>query len=241
MKLKLEKDEQQKDSDTACHSEISAQKSRKKLCEKMSASNLMKFKKNTASILRAGLLVTKAIKSNDSMVNDLMAGGNNPLVHKMHVQKAIRESHEKEVEEIEKRHLLGLISWEEAKIAKIEAIKRKQEIARELKWEKSQLKNVLKSEHEKSVSKSKFIVRRIHLSRLVTKRKKFDLKQLRRVDAENLKNLSKKLEQEIKEANEKEVLRKLDIIKVAKMKKEEAKTHLIRKNPHVDVNEVLNS
>lgn len=207
----------------------------------MSAVDLMKFKKNTASILRAGLLVTKAIKSNDSMVNDLMAGGNNPLVHKMHVQRAIRESHEKEVEEIEKRHLLGLISLEEAKIAKIEATKRKQEIARELKWEKSQLKNVLKSEHEKSVSKSKFIVRRIHLSRLVTKRKKFDIKQLRRVDAENLKNLSKKLEQEIKEANEREVLRKLDLIKMAKMKKEDAKNHLTRKNPHVDVNEVLNS
>jgi hypothetical protein len=236
----LKKDEQRKDSDTACHSKISAQKS-KKLCEKMSAVNLTKFKKNTASILRAGLLVTKAIKSNDSMVNDLMAGGNNPLAHKMHVQRAIRESHEKEVEEIEKRHLLGLISWEEAKIAKIEALKRKQEIARELKWEKSQLKNVIKSEHEKSVSKSKFIVRRIHLSRLVTKRRKFDVKQLRRIDAENLKNFSKKLEWEIKEANEREVLRKFEMVKEAKFKKEETKNHFTRKNPQVDMNEVLNS
>lgn len=240
MKLKLGKDEELKDSDTACHSQISAQKA-KKLCEKMSAVNLTKFKKNTASILRAGSLVTKAIKSNDSMVNDLMAGGNNPLVHKMHVQRSIRESHEKEVEEIKKRHLLGLISWEEAKIAKIEASKRKQEIAKELKWEKSQLKNVIKSEHEKSVSKSKFIVRRIHLSRLVTKRKKFDIKQVRRTDAENLKNASKKLEQEIKEAKEREVLRKLEVIKEIKLRKDETKNQFTRKHPHVDMNEVLNS
>lgn len=241
----MENDELQKETDTACRSKISTLKA-KKLCEKMSVEaattvNLTKFKKNTASILRAGLLVTKAIKSNDSMVNDLLAGGNNQFVHKLHVQRAIRESHEKEVEEIEKRHLLGLISWEEAKIAKIEALKRKQEIARELKWEKSQLKNVLKSEHEKSVSKSKFIVRRIHLSRLVTKRKKFDIKQLKRIDAENLKNLSKKFDQEVKEANEREILRKLDLIKESKLRKEEAKSQLSRKNPHIDISEVLNS
>lgn len=237
MKLKLQKDEELKDSDIASHFQISAQKS-KKLCEKMSDVNLMRSKENTTSILRAGLIVKKAIKSNDSMVNDLIAGSNNPFAHKMHVQKAIRESHEKKVEEIERRHLLGLISWEEAKFAKIEATKRKQEIVRKLKWDKSQLKNVIKSEHEKSVSKSKFIVRRIHLSRLVTKRKKFDMKHNRRVAAENLKNLSKKIEQEIKDANEKEILRKFNLVKEAK--KKYSKTHLIRKNPHDDMNEVLN-
>lgn len=237
----MEKDGQRKDTVTACRSDVSTPKG-KKLCEKMSAEaavNLTNFKKNTASILRAGSLVTKAIKSNDSMVNDLMAGGSNPLVHKMHVQRAIRESHEKEVEEIEKRHLLGLISWEEAKIAKIDATKRKQEIVGKLKWEKSQLKNAIKSEHEKSVSKSKFIVRRIHLSRLVTKRKRFDVNHTRRVEVENLKNLSKKLLREVKEAQEKEVQRKLELVKEAKNSRKETPKKS-RKNPRVDIDEVLN-
>lgn len=198
---------------------------------------VMKFKKNTASILRTGAFVTKAIKANESMVNDLMSGGSNPCHHRLHVQNAIRESHERKVEEIERRHLLGLISWEEAKVAKIEVMKAKQKAANELKWERSQLRNVIKSELEKSVSKSKAVVRKIHMGRLMSKKTKFDLNNSRKIEVENLKNFNKKLLREMEEAKAAETQRKLELVQKIKAKKENFK-NLPNEKFLLDIDEV---
>lgn len=214
----------------ACPSVAATSKSINKMENLSGKSTMMKFKKNTASILRAGAIVTKAIKVNDSMVNDLMIGGNNPLLHKLHVQKVIRGKHERDFEEIERRHLLGLISCEEAKMAKIEAVRAKQKIANELKCERNRLRNFIKSEHEKSVSKSKLIVRKIHLSRLVTKRKKFDLNYLRRINVENVKNFKEQIRREVRRVKEAENQQKLEIVRKMKAKKKSLPKKLVQMN-----------
>lgn len=196
-----------------------------------------KTKKNTASILRAGAIVSKAIKANDSMVNDLMIGGNNPFLLKLHVQKRLQETQAKEMEEIERRHLLGLISCEEAKMAKLEVMREKKKNAIELKRERSQLRNVIKTEIEKSVSKSKHIVRKIHLGRLMTRRKRFDLNSSKKINAENVKHLKRELSRERIEAREVENQRKVEIVREEKARKEICK-NLKRCCHHVDINKV---
>lgn len=220
--------------DTACPSEASTALPTMTINK---TPQVMKFKKNTASILRTGASVTKAIKVNDLIVNDLMSGGNNPSHHKLHVQKAIRESHEREVEEIERRHLLGLISWEEAKVAKIEVMKAKQKAANELKWERSQLRNVIKSELEKSVSKSKAVVRKIHMGRLMSKKTMFDMNNLRKIDVKNMKSFNKKLLREMEEERAAENQRKLELVQKVKANKKMAK--ILPKNEiRMDIHEV---
>jgi len=157
------------------------------------------------------------MKFNDAIVEKMIAGGNNPFVLESNVKNIIKMAHEEEVNEIERRHLLGLISNEEAKIAKIDAIKSKKHAANELKREKRHLRNLMNEECERSVSKSKVIVRRTHLNRLILKRKKFYVVYKKKINADEVKKIHKKLQHEIKAIKTKEMERKIKLIQKIKI------------------------
>lgn len=172
----------------------------------------IKCRKNVASVLRTGAIMTKKMKFNDAIVEKIIAGGNNPFTFESNVKKIIKMAHDEEVNEIERRHLLGMISNEEAKIAKIDAIKCKQKAANELKREKRHLRNLMNEEFERSVSKSKVIVRKTHLNRLILKRKKFDVIFKKKINADEVKKIREKLQHEIEAIKKTEMERKIKLI-----------------------------
>lgn len=51
---------------------------------------IINCRKNAASILRMGAIVAKQIKSNDSIIRNVMAGANNPFAAKIHMQNIMR-------------------------------------------------------------------------------------------------------------------------------------------------------
>ncbi|KAG5683477.1 hypothetical protein PVAND_012755 [Polypedilum vanderplanki] len=181
---------------------------------------IIKCRKNVASILRAGAIVAKQLKTNISMIEGIATGANNPFAYKSHIEKIIKASHEKEHEAIEKKHLLALISAEEARLAKIDAIRCKHRAALELRREKERLKNVMNEESARSVSKSKVIIRGIRMSRLCLMKKRGDVANVKRQNANEMKKIKRKLEKQNVLMKLHEIQRKCEmIIKIKNAKK----------------------
>lgn len=192
------------------------------LPRKIRHGKVMQFKKNTASILRAGALVKSKIKDNDLVIDELVAGSSDPKSVTDHFKKVVELAHLKEIQEIERKHLTGLISLEEAKIAKLEAVKRNQEVADEIKQQRQQMLKLLKREQERQIVKSKLTIKKTHLGRLKVKKGQLDAVMKKKLSADQVKNLSEKLQKQLTEARAKEFQRKLELIQ--KMRKLEEKS-----------------
>lgn len=184
---------------------------------------VMNFRKNTASVLRAGSLVSSKLKSNDSMVEKLVAGSNDPLEISLQLKEIVEAAHLKELQEIERKHLLGLISLEEAKIAKMEAVKRNQTVAEEIKKERQNLLKLLKQSQEQQMFISKQVIRKTQLGRLKAKKNQFDAVVKNKLSADEVKKLNEKFKTQLNEAKEKELERKTELIHKMKLLEEKLK------------------
>lgn len=177
----------------------------------------------TASILRAGALVKNMLKDNDLVVNELVAGSSDPKPVTDHFKRIFEFAHMKEIQEIERKHLMGLISLEEAKIAKTEAVKRNQEVAEEMKQKRQQLLELLKQEQQRQIVKSKHIIRKTHLGRIKVKKNQFEVMMEKKLGANEVKKLNEKLQKQLNGAREKEFQRKLELIRKIKFLEEKSK------------------
>lgn len=190
--------------------------------QKMTKSRVMRCKDNTASVLRAGALVQGVIRKNDAMIQEIVAGSSDPLKVHRHFKNLLEVASMEHMQEVERKHLLGLISLQEAKIAKMEAIKSNQEIAEEIKKEHQKLLELIKLEQEQQIAKSQHIIRKTHLGRLKTKKNLYDVVIKKKLNADDVKKLNEKLQQEVNEAREKERQHKAELIR--KMKSLENKS-----------------
>lgn len=146
------------------------------------------------------------------MIEGIVAGSSDPLViglkQKHHQERASIDR----ILETERKHLLGLISQQEARIARMESLKSNQEAADEMKKEHQKLLEFIKREQEQQIVKSKHIIRKTHLGRLKTRKNLFDVATNKKLNADDVRKLNEKLQQEVNEAKEKELLYKAKLI-----------------------------
>lgn len=169
-------------------------------------------KKNTASILRTGAQVSSRMKLNDMIINNLVGGACDPYAINKHLDIEFEKQHQEEIQEMERKHLIGLISMEQAKISKNDAIKRNHRKALQVKKEKRKLIEVIKSQNEHKMITSKYIVRKTHIGYLMTKRSQFDATMKKKLNADQLKQLKEKLKRQILEVKQREFMRKSELI-----------------------------
>lgn len=188
----------------------------------------LQVKKNTASILRTGAVVKNKIQSNDLVIDDLVAGSNNPHKFKDQFMKFIEAARIKEFQEIERKHLVGLITSEQSKLARVETAKKKQEIAYEVKQQRRQLNELLKNKQEQEIIKSKNIVRNTHLWRLKAKKTRFELVMEKKLIADKMKRLSENFQRFLQESREKELQQKLEQVYKMKQVEESSKPEKVK-------------
>ena len=191
------------------------------------STQVVEFKKNTASILRTGAVVKNKMNSNDVVVCGLVAGSSDPKSVENHSKKAVELAHMKEIQEIERKHLIGLISLEEAKIAKIEAVKINLEIVKEMKLKRQRLVELMRHNQEQQTQKLKHIVRKTHLGRLKVRKNKFDALLQKKLTAGEVKKYSEKLQKELNLVKEKEFQEKLELIQKIKFLQKKSKSRKI--------------
>ena len=195
---------------------------------------VIEFKKNTASILRTGAVVNKTMKSNDLVICGLFAGSSDPKSVENHSKKAVELAHMKEIQEIERKHLVGLISLEEAKIAKKEAMKINSEIVKEMKNKRRQILELSRHNQEQQTQKLLHIVRKTHLGRLKVKKNQFDALLQRKLTAGEVKRYSEKLQKELKLEKEKEFQEKLELIQKIKQLQNKSKLQKAKSSKNDD-------
>ena len=186
------------------------EKETKKSCD-------IQFKKNTASILRAGSLLKTNIKMKNLMIEKLASGSNDPSEIRNKLKAVAEVTQDEELEDIQRKHLIGLISLEEAKIAKLEMVKRNQRSAEEIKLESQNLYEQLKKIKENRIYNSKEVIRKTHLGRLISIKNQFDVVEKKKMNAKGVKQLNNKLLKQANDANEKNLQDKTRLIQ--KMKK----------------------
>lgn len=193
-----------------------------KLSEKETKkSHDIQFKKNTASILRAGSLLKSDIKMKDLMIEKLASGSNDPSEISNKLKAVAEVTQDEHLEAVQRKHLMGLISLEEAKIAKSEVVKRNQRIAEEIKLERQNLQKLLKKVKDNHMDNSKQVIRRTHLGRLISMKNQFDAVEKKKLNAEGVKQLNNKLQKQVSESKEKDLRDNMRLIQ--KIKKLENK------------------
>lgn len=169
-------------------------------------------KKNTASILRTGAHVSTKMKLNDIIINNLVGGACDPCAIIKHLDIESERRQQQEIQEIERKHLIGLISMEQAKISKNDAIKRNHRKAQQVKSEKNKLIEVIKKQNEHMMRASKYVVRKTHIGYLKTKRSQFDATMKKKLNAIELKQLKEELKRKLVEVKQQEFVRKSELI-----------------------------
>ena len=174
--------------------------------------NQIVAKKNTASILRTGAQVSIRMKLNDIIINNLVGGACDPCAINKYLDIEYEKQHQQEIQEMERKHLIGLISMQQAKISKNDAIKKNHRKAQQVKSEKHKLINDIKDQNEHKMIASKYIVRKTHIGYLKTKRSQFNATMKKKLNADQLKQIKQKLKRQIFEVKQREFLRKSKLI-----------------------------
>lgn len=174
------------------------------------------IKKNTASILRECTLIKRKMQTKNSMVEEMIKGSSDPLLISKSLHNLIEEEKFREAQEIERKHLIGLISLEEAKIAKIEVAKHNQEVADEMKKKRKKLFELLSVKQEERIVNSQQIIKDVHLSRVKVKKSRSDAAHQKKVLVEEMKKLNENLVKQTNELKEHELQRKTMMIEKMK-------------------------
>lgn len=173
---------------------------------------LIVAKNNTASILRTGAQVSTKIKLNDKIISNLVGGACDPCAINKNLEIELEKQQHLEIQEMERKHLIGLISMEQAKIARNDAMKRNHSKAQQVKSEKHKLIEVIKRQNEHNMMTSKYIVRKTHIGYLKTKRSQFDATMKKKLNADKLKETQEDIKRQILELKRLEFLRKSELI-----------------------------
>lgn len=201
-----------------CNSAISSSTNNSKLKRTYSNTSQktlpnIQVKQNITQILREGAQIRKKNDKTKQLLDDLCTGSFDP--YKIHIllNDIKKQQYEEELHEIKKKHLMGKITLEEAKIAKLEQLKLNKEHVLELKTQKLKLDIKLSAYRQNELQRIQELVEKCRESWEIAKQAQACL-------------LDKK--KEIVKSIREQSIRHSEIIRIRKRKELEQKIILIR-------------
>ncbi|KAI6652049.1 hypothetical protein LOD99_4594 [Oopsacas minuta] len=169
-------------------------------------------KKNAASILREGIIFQKEEQKKIQEILHLEAGGKDAGEYYRWQGTVLEEQLEKEQFEIEKKHLLGRITYEEAIIAKQQLSEDNKVLVEQLKEERQALLEEYFKQREEEKKKMQRLVEEIAAGKENAKLAQENLKEMKRKIVEQVSRENKAMMQAAIEMAQAEMEKKMEMI-----------------------------
>lgn len=186
------------------------------------------IKKTTAQVLREGARVQKKAEEAEKVLRDLCNGSTDPFISAKLLEEVREEENAMELREIERKHLLGLLSREEARIAKSAAIKANRMKALELKQQSQELERQLQEWRRLEMIRMREIAERNQCSMEQARLAQVNLLNKRKMTAKQIQEESRELQRRIEDQRKRELDQKISLIRQIKELE-----HLSKSSPNV--------
>ena len=150
-------------------------------------------KMTITQVLRQGAQIEKKSIKTEKFIQDLCCGSFDPQSIEIFLEDVRKSEEEFELCEIERKHLLGRISLEEARLAKFAALKRNRDEAIELKKHNKELMQKLADYQEKEEIRIREIYEKNHIQQENLKLAQANMLCQKRQMVKDLQEYSKKL------------------------------------------------